>query len=54
MVLGMTVPILLGEDYQLTYEIGVTRNIEEGPKIHFGKSEWELKAQQVQWTTGFK
>ena len=28
---GMTVPILLGEDYQLTYKIGVTRNVEEGP-----------------------
>ena len=51
---GMTVPILLGEDYQLTYEIGVTRNVEEGPKVHFGKSEWELKAQQVQRTTDFE
>ena len=30
---GMTVPILLGEDYQLTYEIGVTRNVEEGPRV---------------------
>jgi len=28
---GMTVPILLGEDYQLTHEIGVTCNMEEGP-----------------------
>ena len=51
---GMTVPILLGEDYQLTYEIGVMRNVEEGPKVHFGRSEWELKAQQVQRTTNFE
>ena len=36
---GMTVPILLGEDYQLTYELGVSRNVEEGPRIHFGKSD---------------
>lgn len=27
---GMTVPILLGEDYQLNYEVGVTRNVELG------------------------
>ena len=25
---GMTVLILLGEDFQLNYEVGVTRNIE--------------------------
>ena len=39
---GMTVPILLGEDYQLTYELGVSRNVEEGPRIHFGKSDWTI------------
>ena len=50
---GMTVPILLGEDYQLTYEIGVSRNVEEGPRIHFGKSEWRLQAQQVDRTKDF-
>ena len=27
---GMTVPILLGEDFQLNYEVGVTRNVELG------------------------
>lgn len=52
-VLGMTVPILLGEDYQLTYEVGVTRNVEEGPQVHFGKSEYEIAARQVDRTRDF-
>lgn len=32
---GMTVPILLGEDFQVNYEIAVTRNVERGSKLHF-------------------
>jgi hypothetical protein len=32
---GMTVLILLGVDYQLTYEVGLTRNMERGSQIHF-------------------
>ena len=51
---GMTVPILLGEDYQLTYEIGVTRNVEEGPRIHFRKSTYQIAARQVERTTDFE
>jgi len=51
---GMTVPILLGEDYQLTYEIGVTRNVEEGPRVQFGKSDYEVSARQVEQTKDFK
>jgi len=51
---GMTVLILLGEDYQLTYKIGVSRNVKEGPKVHFGRSEWELQAQQVDRTKDFE
>ena len=43
----MTVPILLGEDYQLTYEVGVSRNVEEGLHVHFGKSDYEITARQV-------
>lgn len=54
MVPGMTVPILLGEDYQLTYEVGVTRNVEEGPRIHFGKSDFEISARQVEQTKDFE
>jgi len=50
---GMTVPILLGEDYQLTYEVGVTRNVEEGPQVHFGKSEYVIAARQVDRTRDF-
>ena len=50
---GMTVPILLGEDYQLTYELGVTRNVEEGPRVHFGKSPYEIVAKQVERTADF-
>ena len=51
---GMTVLILLGEDYQLTYEVGVSRNVEEGPRVHFGRSEWELSAHQVDRTKDFE
>ena len=50
---GMTVPILLGEDYQLTYEVGVTRNVEEGPRVRFGKSEYDITARQVERTRDF-
>jgi hypothetical protein len=32
---GMSIPILLGEDYQLNYEIALTRNVESGTKLHF-------------------
>ena len=51
---GMTVPILLGEDYQLTYEVGVTRNVEEGPRVHLGKSTYEFTARQVERTKDFE
>lgn len=50
---GMTVPILIGEDYQLTYEVRVTRNVEEGPRVHFGKSEYDITAKQVERTRDF-
>ncbi|KAI0743212.1 hypothetical protein BC629DRAFT_1274700, partial [Irpex lacteus] len=32
----MTVPILLGEDFQRTYEVKVTGNIDQGSRIQFG------------------
>ena len=51
---GMTVPILLGEDYQLTYEVGVTRNVEEGPRVHFGKLDDGFMAQQVERMKDFE
>jgi hypothetical protein len=32
---NMTVPILLGEDYQMNYKIGVLRDVKEGSMVHF-------------------
>ncbi|KAJ7091836.1 hypothetical protein C8R44DRAFT_546620, partial [Mycena epipterygia] len=46
-VKGMSVPILLGEDFQLTYEIGVTRNIESGTKILFHGQSYKVAASGV-------
>lgn len=53
-VLGMTVPILLGEDCQLAYEIGVTHNVEEGPQVRFGQSEHEMSVRHVERTRDFE
>lgn len=50
---GMTVPILLGEDYQLNYEVGVTRNVETGTRIHFAGVDFKVPAQRVERTTDF-
>jgi len=50
---GMTVPILLGEDFQLTYEIGVKRNIEEGTTISFGATDYKVDARGVARTSDF-
>ena len=50
---GMTVPILLGEDYQLNYELGVTRNVEAGSHIHFAGTDFRVPAHRVERTTDF-
>ncbi|KIY61442.1 hypothetical protein CYLTODRAFT_362874 [Cylindrobasidium torrendii FP15055 ss-10] len=47
LVTGMTVPLLLGEDYQLDYELSVSHNLEEGTRIRFGKSEHVVRAREV-------
>lgn len=47
-VKGMSVPILLGEDFQLNYELGVCRNVEEGTKILFKGMPWEVEATGVE------
>ena len=52
-VLGMTVPILLGEDYQLNYEVGVTRNVETGAYVHFAGMDFKVPTHRVEWTTDF-
>ena len=44
---GMTVPILLGEDYQLNYEMGVTCNVELGMRIKFTGTDFQVPAQRV-------
>ena len=50
---GMTVPILLGEDYQQAYELSVTRNVEEGTHISFGRHEHQIRAIPVERTKDF-
>lgn len=45
---GMMVLILLGEDYQLNYEIGVTRNVKQGTRIQFRGMDFEVCAHQVE------
>jgi hypothetical protein len=47
-VKGMSVPILLGEDFQLNYELGVSRNVESSTKILFRDSPYEVEASGVE------
>jgi hypothetical protein len=46
----MSVPILLGEDYRLNYEIALTRNVETGTKLHFQGWQYTVRAQNVSRT----
>ncbi|EJD46744.1 hypothetical protein AURDEDRAFT_63033, partial [Auricularia subglabra TFB-10046 SS5] len=46
-VSGMTVPILLGEDFQQKYELNILRNVELGTKIRVGESNMQFAAQAV-------
>lgn len=41
---NMTVPILLGEDYQQSYEVCVTQNVEEGTHLSFHHHEYWIRA----------
>ena len=50
---NMMVPILLGEDYQQSYELGVTRNVEEGTHISFGRHGHQIRATPVERTKDF-
>ena len=50
---NMTVPILLGEDYQQSYELGVTRNIEDGMHIFFGRHDHQIRAAPMERTKDF-
>ncbi|KAJ7094085.1 hypothetical protein C8R44DRAFT_645642, partial [Mycena epipterygia] len=47
-VKGMSVPILLGEDFQLNYELGVSQNVETGTKILFRNTPYEVDATGIE------
>ncbi|KAF8204264.1 hypothetical protein K438DRAFT_1546930, partial [Mycena galopus ATCC 62051] len=47
MVKGMSVPLLLGEDFQQNYELSVARNVERGTTIRFGGYPYEVEASGV-------
>ena len=53
MVPGMTVPILLGEDYHLTYEIHVSRSVTEGSHLLFADTPYSVPARGVNQTDDF-
>ncbi|KAI0733878.1 hypothetical protein BC629DRAFT_1301793, partial [Irpex lacteus] len=36
---GMSVPVLLGEDFHLTYELTVERSVDFGTRVHVGRSQ---------------
>ncbi|KAI5891646.1 uncharacterized protein SCHCODRAFT_02505490 [Schizophyllum commune H4-8] len=44
---NMTVPVLLGEDFQQAYELSVNRSLEEGTTITFGQTEYTKTAQPL-------
>ena len=50
---GMTVPILLGEDYHLTYEINISRSVTEGSYLHFAGTPYSVPAVGVNQTNDF-
>ena len=50
---NMTVPILLGEDYQQSYEVSVTRNVELGTHVGFGQHDHRIRAVPVERTNYF-
>ncbi|KDQ65183.1 hypothetical protein JAAARDRAFT_109692, partial [Jaapia argillacea MUCL 33604] len=41
---GMTVPVLLGEDFHLNYELTISRNVEEGTFIRFSSELDQVRA----------
>ncbi|PBK98142.1 hypothetical protein ARMGADRAFT_906222, partial [Armillaria gallica] len=54
LVLLMSMPILLGEDYQLNYELTVKRNIDTGMTILYGDNlKYSIKVMAVDKTEDF-
>lgn len=41
---GMSTPLLLGEDFNVNYELGVTRSVESGSTIQVGRTEYTILA----------
>ena len=41
---NMTVPILLGKDYHLTYELNISRSVTEGSYLHFTGTPYSVPA----------
>ena len=50
---NMTIPILLGEDYHLTYEIQVSRSVTDGSYLHFKGTPYSVPAVGVSRTNDF-
>lgn len=50
---GMTVPILLGEDFQICYELKVERSAQNGTTVTFGGTPFSIKATPVDKTDDF-
>lgn len=48
---GMNVPILLGEDFHLAYELTVARHVEFGTTVSVANSGWQFEAKGVQRPT---
>ncbi|KAI0755859.1 hypothetical protein BC629DRAFT_1271891, partial [Irpex lacteus] len=48
---SMNVPILLGEDFQIAYELGVTRHVEFGTTVSIGDTGLKFEARGVQRPT---
>ncbi|RDB19205.1 Retrovirus-related Pol polyprotein from transposon opus [Hypsizygus marmoreus] len=51
---NMTVPILLGEDYQLTYEICPVRSIADGTTVEFGRNGPVVRAEAASSSRDFE
>lgn len=51
---GMTVPLLLGEDFQVCYELTVSRSASHGTQVHFGGTPFSIKATPVEKTNDFE
>jgi len=50
---NMIVPILLGKDYQQSYELCVTRNVEKGMHISFCHHDYQVRAVPVECMKDF-